>query len=104
MNRMSDFSSSEIPNSSDCVSRQAVLDGAVSLRLFDRDVKIVACDYIESLPSAQPQRMRGRWTGPFCSRCGISKYNFVKILHTDDGPCGTWNYCPSCGSYNGGED
>lgn len=42
--------------------------------------------------------VRGRWSGDFCSKCGISKYNFIKILHDDDGPFGTWNFCPRCGT------
>lgn len=42
--------------------------------------------------------VRGRWSGDFCSKCGISKYNFIRILHDDDGPFGTWNFCPHCGA------
>lgn len=42
--------------------------------------------------------VHGRWSGDFCSKCGISKYNFIRILHDDDGPFGTWNFCPHCGA------
>ena len=52
---------------------------------------------LEELPSAQPERKKGKWL-PYlteglivkCSVCG-SRY---------DQP---WRYCPNCGSYNGGE-
>lgn len=49
------------------------------------------------------ERKTGRWVDGCCSACGISKYNFITICHGDEEPRGTWTYCPSCGSYNGGE-
>lgn len=52
----------------------------------------------EMLESAEPERKRGKWL-PYlpkglrykCSECG-SRY---------DTP---WNFCPECGSHNGGEN
>lgn len=52
---------------------------------------------LRELPSAQPERKKGKWI-PYlperlrykCSECE-SKY---------DTP---WHFCPNCGSYNGGE-
>ena len=59
MNRMSDFSSSEIPNSSDCISRQAAIDAIYAV--INPDASWVAKSIlgnIERLPSAQPEQ---RW-------------------------------------------
>lgn len=55
-------------------------------------------DRLEALPSAQPERKKGQWVNSCCSVCGVSRYNFIKMLHIDDGYCGTWNYCPNCGT------
>ena len=73
---------------------------------------------LESMPSAQPERMRGRWqeitesdcsgydpvfagyddpvVGYVCSVCheGYEKEVMGKTA---------WDYCPNCGSYNGGK-
>lgn len=58
---------------------------------------------IMSLPSAQPERKKGKWIGepkdgieamffkPKCSVCGFESAE-VK------------NYCPMCGSFNGGAE
>ena len=59
-----------------------------------------------NLPSAD--RPQGEWIGEadgyadgelvydtwYCSNCGY-------VVDDDEPP--TWNYCPNCGSYNGGE-
>ena len=59
MNRMSNFSSSEIPNSSDCISRQAAKlkvarviweDGDSCYDFIDKCV-----DSLDDVPPAQPQ-------------------------------------------------
>lgn len=77
------------------ISRRAVLDGAVSLRLFDRDVKIVAVDYIEQLPAAQPEKetpKRVLWTGWKGYRDTRYKCpNCKKPVKNDD------VYCHRCG-------
>lgn len=46
----------------------------------------------------------GRWSGDFCSVCGVSKYNFIKMRNDYDGYCGTWYFCPNCGAKMDGED
>lgn len=53
---------------------------------------------LESLPSAQPKKKKGKWI-PYspeglrykCSECE-SRYETP------------WHFCPNCGSYNGGEN
>ena len=74
---------------------------------------------LKSLPSAQPERMRGRWQEITASDC--SGYDPV-LAGYDDPVVGyvcsvchegyekevmgktAWDYCPNCGSYNGGEN
>ena len=59
--------------------------------------KYIECRIIADMPSAQPERKKGKWI-PYlpeglrykCSECE-SRYEIP------------WHYCPNCGSYNGGE-
>lgn len=38
------------------------------------------------------------WVMNFCSKCGISKYNWFEKGSETSGPIGVWNYCPGCGA------
>lgn len=60
---------------------------------------------IKSLPSAQPERKRGKWEiimaadgfgEPYPCGCSCSECGFQNVVED--------NYCPNCGSYNGGGD
>ena len=91
----------------DCISRQAAVDAACDgadewygSRDKWRDKFIT--EYIEALPSAQPERKKGKWIktdkhdiyyqpGYKCSACGV--------LTTCHG-----GYCPNCGADMRGED
>lgn len=74
----------------DAVSRQAVID------LCDWYDNPSMHDDLEKLPSAQPERKRGEWIKDgnkwMCDKCG-------ELVYDDD-----HNFCPNCGSYNGGEE
>ena len=48
--------------------------------------------------TAEPERKKGHWTGDCCSCCGVSKYNYIKMVDDECGPFGTWNFCPHCGA------
>lgn len=110
---------SEFPNSSDCISRQAAIDAIhCDITITGRqNAELVAAtigafaDRIKALPSAQPQRMRGKWTygedeygidGYHCDKCGFfvpwdytHKFiNFIKDYH----------FCPNCGADMRGEE
>lgn len=65
-----------------------------------------ACvDCLKNLPSAQPERKKGEWIPEFdgkftggaywfsCSKC---RWIVPEVRN------GGWNFCPNCGSYNGG--
>lgn len=47
---------------------------------------------------AEPKRKKGKWTGDCCSCCGVSKYNYIKMVDDECEPFGTWNFCPHCGA------
>ena len=95
-----DIAPSAQPTSGDCISRQGiewhdylVSDGNGQYH----EEKIAYKNQIDELPSAQPKT--GEWI-PFdlpwyqCSECGALRENksFME------------NFCPNCGSYNGGKN
>lgn len=92
------------------ISRRAAIDASHknydTILDFKSDGRTVADsfeDIINSLPSAQPERKRGKWekgvgengvtTSLFCSEC-----NYENTRWYD------WNYCPNCGADMRGED
>ena len=93
---------------SDLISRQAAIDifddynisvENGELEAYSRDRKRL-CE----LPSAQPMRKKGKWINhrndlghniADCSKCGEA----MQWFDPDTRP----NYCPNCGSYNGGD-
>ena len=94
----------------DTISRRAAIDALFELYEYHRYIDptgatdrvrqgiYLAEKKIEQLPSTQPKQKKGKWV-PYlpeglwykCSECG-SRY---------DTP---WNFCPECGSYNGGKN
>lgn len=102
-------SCSEFPNSSDTISRQAAID-ALDKR-FDSipmeqttEILLLRKD-LRNLPSAQPQRMRGKWTcgedeygidGYHCDKCGFFvpwdyTHKFIDFIKD-------YHFCPNCGA------
>ena len=85
----------------DCISRQAAIDAVVSAMIDGADAELVE-GVMELLPSAQPERKKGKWIehNPHnwglgiiyeCSECGYEM------------DCEEPNYCPSCGADMRGE-
>ena len=75
----------------------------------DRDCEkglMIAADILELLPSAQPERKKGKWihyddgsVSYRCSICGKHQYgNFSEIFF------GEFHYCPNCGAKMEDED
>lgn len=90
---------SEIPNSSDCISRKAAIDALARLEpTFKGSILEQA---VRSLPSVQPDRKKGKWiwkTGDVykCSECETE-------THVDE--CfeePIYNYCPYCNVFMDG--
>jgi len=107
---------SEIPNNSDTISRQAMLDGIDKLIKihFDRTVVLYKARQVaENLPSVQPERKTGRWieSNPrdskvcrlmTCSECGKAYIVNINVPYED------WTeahkFCVECGAkMEGGE-
>ena len=98
---------------SDLISRQDAIE--VAKEELDNGTFYDIPSKIEYLPSAQPERKKGKWIekeviheveastaidewqSAKCSVCG--KYHTTPYLYYFD----DFNYCPNCGSYNGGE-
>lgn len=93
---------------SDLISRQDAIDalGEEPLVWYDGEDEIAERNQwrrdkaaIESLPSAEP-RKKGKWIDSrdvswMCSECG----KWLDVLQGDV----KMNFCPNCGSYNGGD-
>lgn len=70
-------------------------------------------EWIDNQPTIEPQRMRGRWIGCDnsdhwkCSVCGTrAAFWFSEESSSEaDLDMSEWlsDFCPNCGSYNGGE-
>ena len=93
----------------DCISRQAAIDAInCDITITGRqNAELVAAtigafvDRIKALPSAQPKR--GKWIRDGhhirCDQCGMY------MCDTDrEGDRIPTEFCPNCGSYNGGEE
>ena len=65
-------------------------------------------EIIKALPSVQPEPKEGHWIGSdgsyVCSECGGDPIDFIATMGASfDAYIETpMNYCPNCGSYNGG--
>lgn len=75
---------------SDLIERQDALDAVNDCG--------ICIQKILDIPSAEPERKKGKWVGDCCSCCGVSKYNYIKMVDDECGPFGTWNFCPNCGA------
>ena len=55
-------------------------------------------------PSAEPERKKGKWIHKhcvwFCSKCGENPTKGMRYVQGRDE---LYDFCPKCGSYNGGE-
>lgn len=93
----------------DTISRRAAVDEvAKGLKGVFVEYHDVAEKLLNNVPSVQQQKIRGKWieredyygdTYYDCSVCGES-WTTIEGTSWDNG----MNFCPNCGSYNGGEE
>ena len=76
----------------DMISRQDAIDSPV--KMVSEGLEWIPVYHIKELPSAQPERKKGKWIDDKCSACGYKC-----------SACGyrvePWNntpYCPNCGA------
>ena len=92
---------------SDTISRQAAIDATWEEPSYTDPLNVLTevRDRLKALPSAQPERKKGKWIlecdaegeGDNLYRCPECGCNYS--CQEYDIP----NFCPNCGSYNGGE-
>ena len=99
---ISALSCSEIPNSSDTISRQAAID-AIMGEPTDAHYPSWYAERLEQLPSAHPSAdwiertvsddaVIKEWQSAKCSACG--RYHTTPYMYYFD----NYNYCPHCGA------
>lgn len=92
----------------DCISRQAVEDAIAETIVNGESLGYaVAYDILSDLPSVTPQQKMGQWISYNWNDNGIARWGIkcdqcYKEYRYGGEMGGTYNYCPNCGSYNGG--
>lgn len=93
----------------DLISRKAAIDAINHICPVDTEYDCTLLDRVDvryvlsDLPSAQPQRVRGRWKRTYLDHEAMGERPSV-FYCSGCSQCIAYptNYCPSCGSYNGG--
>lgn len=90
---------SEIPNSSDCISRKAAIDALARLEpTFKGSILEQA---VRNMPSAQPERKKGKWID--YTEDGYVECPFCHSATNCDGNKDELHFCFSCGADMRGE-
>ena len=87
----------------DCISRQAAIEAVQNRHMMLSKEKVLLINDLEKLPSAQPERIKGRWEQDGhhikCDQCGMY------MCDTDrEGDRIPTEFCPSCGAKMGDKD
>lgn len=90
---------------SDTISRAMAINALESIGSIDTEAdKEYARSVFEALPSAYHEQKKGEWIPEFNGKCtywfSCSKCKRIVPEVRNGG----WNFCPNCGSYNGGEN
>lgn len=97
----------------DLIDRQAAIDALNKMKIYrpldsDRYVISDCLNKIVNLPSAQPERKKGKWiikdnpgTGWYritCSECGEDVTSTAPCIGFFPNAKVTWDFCPNCGA------
>ena len=85
----------------DTISRQTAIDAVVSAMIDGADAELVE-GIKELLPSAQPQRKKGKWVSNGVEAFGVVEYWVCDQCY--DQSKYRSNFCPSCGADMRGEN
>ena len=79
----------------DCISRQVAIDALLGITAMRNTIPLDSAIFnIKKLPSAQPERLKGKWIHQSkfsrieCDQCG-------KVFRNSFAPK---NFCPNCGA------
>jgi hypothetical protein len=79
----------------DSLDYEELTDSNRKIIQFDKDCKQNTIDLLQNAPAIEPERKTGKWIDGYkrqtCSVCKQKGYR-------------SWNFCPNCGSYNGGAE
>lgn len=94
-------------NDLDLISRQAAIDEVVAWLedyMTDKKNGKPLTDRLKDLPSAQPQRVRGRWKRTYLDLDAMGERSSI-FYCSECSQCIAFptNYCPSCGADMRGE-
>lgn len=103
----------------DLIDRQAAIDALAAHErskghnyIMFIDVVSECAEIIRDLPSAQPEQKVGKWIIKYdsssgwyrvtCSECGEDVTSEIRLIGFIPNYKALWDYCPYCGSHNGG--
>lgn len=82
----------------DLISRQAAIDAVIALKTEHRvSWKDAVIDTLDDLPSAQPERKKGKWL-PDCEYDGEDEWYFYTCSCCEYQSDDKFKYCPNCGA------
>jgi len=85
----------------DLISRQAAIEVIQNRHMMLCKEKTLLINDLEKLPSAEPKR--GRWIDKGVYTYVDDHRHLYKCDQCGNGWLDTPDFCPNCGSYNGGE-
>jgi hypothetical protein len=84
---------SEIPNSSDTISRAKAIEVIQNRSMMLSKEKVLLINDIEKLPPAPPERIKGHWINGHCDKCNAHAPFWAMASTYYES-----NFCPNCGA------
>lgn len=90
-------------STSDLISRQAAVDLVTNMEFMNNTAKGILRDRLRKLPSAQPERKKGKWIKGGEQPYFRKHFDIVVCSKCNKRGEYRWNYCPNCGADMRGE-